>query len=232
MVKSLYTTILLSLLALPAYAADTLADMDITVDPALVAYGIDPGVKHPRPGEVYRPEAVPQFMRPQIPAVAFIGDSIIAQFGTGWATDFGGALNLGGSGQTTAQILARIGNIPPGVRTVYIEGGVNNYFRGDPTEIPADYAKMIAGIPKGTNIRVIGILPINEAINHADRPQSSITNAQILAADAEIANVCAAAGNCAMVRQPFGKSLPVSATVDGLHLNASGYGQLVKSLRR
>ena len=58
---------ILCALSLQGCITDTLADMGIEVDPALQAtpqvQGIDPGIRHARPGEVFAVELVPQFLR-------------------------------------------------------------------------------------------------------------------------------------------------------------------------
>lgn len=217
-----------------ARAADTLADMDIVIDPALVAYGIERGVKHPVAGEVYHPEAQPMKLLAAIAPpgpVVFIGDSIMAGFPDGLAFPGRRIVNLAVAATDTTQILASLAHIPANASRVFIEGGINNYLFGTAANILPDYQAMLAEAPKlapVAQVKVIGILPVNQTMLRPDR-QAVTSNAQIAATDAQIANLCGA--RCSIVPQPFGKSLPSAATIDGIHLTTAGYQALAKALR-
>lgn len=226
MVKRTITTILAvfaMLWSFAAHAADTLADMDIAVDPALIAYGIDPGEKHPVAGEPYHAEAEPQFIRQNVGPVVIIGDSIMHLLGQ-WP----GAINLAVSGTTTEQILASTARIPANASRVYIEGGINNYLFGTQARIAPDYAAILAALPRAAHAEVIGILPVNDAQIAANR---NVNNALIAATNARIAPLCGA--GCSLVPSPFGKSLLATQNVgDGIHPNAAGIAVLAKAISR
>lgn len=233
MVKPTIITFLAALAmlwSLAAHAADTLADMDIIVDARLIADGIDPGEKHPVAGEVYHAEDNPQFIRAGIGPVVFIGDSIIHALNVD--AIFPGAINLGVSGTYTATMLTHeLPGIPANARLVIVEGGVNDFLPTSPTppsQIPSNYVKILAGIPSGAKIKLIGILPINDAQLRADF-QPVLDNARITATQAQIVPLCS--GRCSVVPQPFGNSLPASDNIgDGVHLNVAGQAALAKAL--
>lgn len=209
----------LTLLALPAHAADTLADAGVTLDPALIAQGIDPGERHAVAGEFFEPEAVPEFVRQEIGPAVFIGDSIIAFMPAGMLPR--GAINLAVSGSMTPQILASVAHIPANARVVYVEGGINDFLNGTPGQITPTYAKILAAVPKGAQVKVIGILPVNEAQLAQNRDfLQFVDNQKIAAQNAQLAPLCN--GRCAVVPSPFGKSLPAGDSVDGIHLTPAG----------
>lgn len=222
MVKTILTTILLAMLSFAAHAADTLADMDIQISPELYAYGIDVGVKHPRAGEIYHAEAQPQFIRNEPTVTYALGDSIMALLGS-----HPGFVNLAVSGTTTAEILQSVSRIPSGAHgTVYVEGGFNNFAVGTQGRIVPDYSAILAALPKGLHVEVVGILPVNDA---QIAPMRNATNAIIAPVDAQIAGVCHA--NCTVVPSPVGKSLPANLNVgDGIHPNAAGVAALKSAI--
>jgi len=161
----------------------------------------------------------------------FIGDSIIAFMPTG--TSPARALNLGVSGTTTAQILASLAKVPVNARVIYVEGGVNDFLNANSSQIVANYAKIIAAAPTAAMIKVIGILPVNEAqlANNRDFLQF-VDNQKIADANAQIAATCAASRRCSVVPTIFGQSLPAAATVgDGIHLNGEGYETLSAAIK-
>src|SRR5258707_15526312 len=204
MVKPTITTILTAFAMLAAasvaLAADTLADMGIAVDPALIEYGIDPGEYHPRAGEVWRPLPVPQISHEQFRPVVFIGDSIIAFMPAGLLPP--GAINLAVSGNMTPQILASVARIPPNAAVVYVEGGINDLLNPNlGANTVADYAKILATIPKTSQVKVIGILPVNEAqLAHNRDFLQYVDNAKVAALNAQIAPLCT--GRCSTIAVP------------------------------
>lgn len=214
---------LLALLGLsaftPAHGADTLADMDITLDPALIAYGLDVGVKHERAGEPPLAAQAPQFIRNEIGPVVYIGDSIIAFLPRGLLP--GGSLNLAVSGFTTSQILAlEVPRIPLNASRVVIEGGINEMLNPQlGINTAANYAAILAELPKSAKVTVVGILPINEA---QIKPAfvGFISNSAIAATNAQISATC----SCALA------NIPPLATVDGIHPNAAGQAVLAKAI--
>lgn len=219
MAKHILITLALLLLALPARAADTLADMGIEVSPELMAMGIDPGAKHPVAGEVYHPEAQPQFIRQQIGPVVFIGDSIIAFLPRGLLP--AGSINLAVSGYTTSQILAmEAPRIPVNASRVVIEGGINDMLNpqlGNNTA--ANYGAILSHVPAGARVSVVGILPVNQAQLSGNFGQY-VDNTKIAATNMQIAATC----HCALA------SVPPLTTLDGIHPNPAGQAVLAKAL--
>lgn len=224
MVNNISSMALLFLLAgaAPVRAADTLADMHIAVDPALLAEGIDPGEYHPLAGEIYYAEATPQFVRNQIGPIVLIGDSIIAFLPAGLLPR--GAINLAVSGNMTPQILASVAHIPLNASRVIVEGGINDLLNPNiPTNTVANYAAILAGIPKGAKVEVIGILPVNEAQLATNRDFAQfVDNTKIAALNAQIAPLCK--GSCATL------TVPALTTVDGIHPTPAGQAVLAKAL--
>jgi len=205
--------------ALPAHSADTLADVGIELDPVLIAEGIDPGERHPVAGELHHAEAVPQFIRQQTGPAVFIGDSIIAFMPAGLLPS--GAVNLAVSGNMTTQILASVARIPANASVVYVEGGINDMLNLVPGQVAPNYAKILAAIPSGARVKVIGILPVNEAQLAGNRDfLLYVDNQKIAAQNGQIAPLCTA--RCSLVPSPFGKSLPANAAIDGIHLTVPG----------
>lgn len=223
MVKVITITILSAIAMLAAtalaLAADTLADMHIEVSPELLAMGIDPGEYHPLASEQFTTAAAPQFVRPQLGPVVYIGDSIIAFLPSGLLP--AGALNLAVSGFTSGQILAlEVPRIPPNASRVVIEGGINDALNpqlGNNTA--ANYAAILAELPKSAKVSVVGILPINEA---QIKPAfvGFISNSAIAATDAQIATAC----HCTLV------PVPSISTVDGIHPTQAGQAVLAKAI--
>lgn len=220
-IKHLFQTALLLGLATSAHAADTLADMDIAVTPELWAMGIEPGERHARVGEIHIAEAAPQFVRNQPGPVVYIGDSIIAFLPSGLLP--AGALNLAVSGATTGYILsAEVPRIPLNASRVVIEGGINDALNpqlGNNTA--ANYAAILADLPKSAKVSVVGILPVNEAQLATNRDFALfVDNTKIAATNTQIAAAC----HCALA------TVPPVATVDGIHPTAAGQAVLAKAL--
>ncbi len=166
-----------------------------------------------------------------LPPDVFIGDSIIAFMPAGTLPAH--ALNLGVSGTTTAQILASLAKAPVNARVIYVEGGVNDFLNADASQIVLNYVKIIAAAPMGAMIKVIGIIPVNEAQLAANRDfLQFVDNQKIADANAQIGAACAMSRRCSVVPAPFGQNLPTTATVgDGIHLNAEGYETLNAAIR-
>lgn len=222
MVARMLTTILPALAMLwstAVHAADTLADMGIEVDPALIAYGIDPGIPHPTVYQPWQPHQIQQFVQaPQIGPVVFLGDSIIAFLPVGMLPP--GVINLAVSGYTTTQILAgEVPHIPANASRVVIEGGVNDFLNATPQNIVPDYAKILASMPKGAKVSVVGILPVNQSQLTGNFGQY-VDNTKIAATNAQIAATC----RCALA------SVPPLTTVDGIHPTPAGQAVLAKAL--
>ena len=161
----------------------------------------------------------------------FIGDSIIAAMPAALLP--AGAINLAVSGNMTPQILASVAHIPANASVVFVEGGINDMLNPNiPTDTRANYAKILAEIPASAKVKLIGIVPVNEAqLAHNRDFLQYVDNQKIAAMNAEIAATCSASPRCATVPQPFGTSVPPSDTIDGIHLSAAGQAVLAKVLR-
>lgn len=155
--------------------------------------------------------------------VAMLGDSIIAQMvgvQSAMPSPFTGATNLGVSGQTTAQIAARVGSIAASATHVMIEGGVNDYILNNSgAAIVAGYTTMLNAIPSTKRVILLGLPQVDEAVIS---PADNLTNASINAANAQLITLCNSYPNCIpatawMTMNRNGK------TADGLHFTAASY---------
>src|SRR5258708_39505707 len=88
-------------------------------------------------------------------------------------------------------------------------------------QVAPNYAKILAAIPSAAKVKVIGSLTVNEAQLAGNRDfLQYVDNQKIAAQNAQIVPLCIA--RCSLVPSPFGKSLPASAAIDGIHLTAPG----------
>ena len=155
-------------------------------------------------------------------AVVLIGDSIIEQLDATAVAP--GALNFGIGGDTSRGLLNRVGGYTSlaKARAVFLEIGINDILLATGQDVVANDRLILAALPKQARLYLIGILPIDEA--------AVVANSGILASNAEIARINAAAaelcrerGNCIPLR-PFGAG-PLRAdyhTGDGVHLSEAG----------
>lgn len=155
--------------------------------------------------------------------VAMLGDSLIAQMvgvQSAMPAFFPGATNLGVSGQTTAQIAARVSSIAASATHVMIEAGVNDFIlNGSGAAIVSGYTTMLNAIPATQRVILLGLPQVDEAVIN---PADNLTNASINAVNAQLITLCNSYPNCIpatawMTMNRNGK------TADGLHFTAASY---------
>ena len=168
--------------------------------------------------------------------VTFLGDSITQQmsgFQAGWTAPLNGASLLGVSGNTAAQIAARVGQVSGSASHVVIQAGTNDLFGLDNSTgiIPA-YTAMLNALTPTKRVLVIGIPPVDEAQLLASWGSSGVAvlnNTRIASMNAQISTLCAGYLNCSTV--PAAMSMNMSGkTTDGIHFQSSGYTQLVNAI--
>lgn len=155
--------------------------------------------------------------------VAMLGDSIISQMSgvqAAMPSPFTGATNLGVSGQTTAQIAARVTSITASSTHVMLEGGVNDFIlNNSSTAIVPGFTTMLNAIPSTQRVILLGLPQVDEAVVN---PANNLTNARINAVNAQLITLCSSYPNC----------IPATAwmnmnrngkTADGLHFTAASY---------
>lgn len=219
-----------AILCLSGCVHDTLADAGIFVDGGLVAQGIDPGTVHqdvpPMFGGAVTPPHLaldPVQIRAMGPVV-FLGDSIIAGLNVSGIAPR--TLNLAVSGTLTSQILASEAKAPINTRVIYVEGGVNDFLNATPQQIVANYAKIIAAAPAGAQIKILGILPVNEQQLASNRDfLQFVDNQKIAAVNAQIASTCAMSARCSFI------AVPAVPTVDGIHPTPQGQVSLINTIK-
>ncbi len=109
---------------------------------------------------------------------------------------FAGAANLGVSGNTVAQINARVGSIPSGATHVVIEGGTNDLLGlGTDAGIIPGYTAMLNAIPSSKKVIVAGIPQVDESLLSANYLQY-LNNTKIAAVNAQLVTLCASYPNC------------------------------------
>lgn len=165
-------------------------------------------------------------------SLAMLGDSIIAQMAphqAGMQIPFAGASNLGVSGNTVAQINARVGSIPAGATHVIIEGGTNDLLGlGTDAGIVPGYSAMLNAIPSTKKVIVAGIPQVDESLLSANYLQY-LNNTKIAAVNAQLVTLCASYPNCTPASALMNLSMS-GKTVDGIHLNAAGYSAYIANL--
>jgi lysophospholipase L1-like esterase len=151
--------------------------------------------------------------------VALLGDSIVAQMAprqAGFPAPFISAKNLGVSGETTAQILARVGSIPSTVTHVILAAGTNDLLGlGTDAGIISGYTSILNAIPSTTTVIVFGILPVDESTMRSDWVPY-LNNAKIHQQNVLISNLCRTYSNCVVATGIMAKNMN-GKTVDGIH---------------
>lgn len=171
----------------------------------------------------------------------FIGDSHVAYFPiTEW---FKGkdVLNSGVPGNTTVDVLQRIDSVAEKLPlSIFIQVGVNDILRAQPgtwdiNNTLADYKEIIRLIQTGspqTRIYIQGLMPVNEF--YTGERQDSIT-ASIIAMNTELRKIadqqhCFYTDLFSVLAED--NALPMSYSVDGLHLNGEGYTIWYNKIKR
>ena len=165
--------------------------------------------------------------------VAFMGDSITAQWGPMLATEPFDTVDLGVGGQVTAQMLTRfqhdVIDAQPAVGVVVIDGGINDFqldYSGAPVTI--DNIASMAEMAHAAGIRVI-IASVMLADYSYGNPVVP-TRSQIETFNQQLIDLCAAHGYAYadyydVMLLPDGTE-DFSLYTDGLHPNAAGYAKM------
>jgi lysophospholipase L1-like esterase len=174
-------------------------------------------------------------------SIVFFGDSL---------TDFGqwneelkrpNVVNRGISGDTTTGLLDRLSEIVKGKpNKLFIMIGVNDLIAGiTPETIISNYEKIVGTIQTqspNTNIYVQSILPVNEKMYHKNYPsQRPVTNADIESLNSLLKKLSHKKEVHYVNLHPSfvnnGMLIP-EYTVDGVHLNGSGYKVWTKIIKK
>lgn len=165
---------------------------------------------------------------PATPAeVVFVGDSLIAA--GPWAEFFSEVHNRGIGGNTTGQVLHRLGEVTDGrPRKVFILAGANDLAAGvPPTQVVANHRAILERIraeSPATRIYLIGVLPVN-----LTQPTiATYSNETVAATNRGLAVMVRATPGVTFVdltRDLVDEAgaLRRSFTPDGMHLNIDGY---------
>lgn len=168
-------------------------------------------------------------------SLAMLGDSIVANmapYQPGMPIPLNGAANLGVSGNTVAQIAARVGSVPAGVTHVLLEGGTNDLVGlGTDAGIIPGYTSILNAIASTKKVIVVGIPQVDEVALEAAHPGWTVylNNSKIAAVNAQIATLCASYSNCTVATAVMGLSM-VGKTIDGIHPNAAGFAAITQAL--
>jgi lysophospholipase L1-like esterase len=164
-------------------------------------------------------------------AVVLLGDSIIEELDATAVAS--GALNFGTSGDTSRDLLDRVGRYRSlaKARAVFLEIGINDLVHPTGDDVVANYRRILAALPREPRLYLIGLLPIDE---QALLPGygTLASNAEIARLDAAVVELCRARDNCVPL-QPFGAG-PLRADYqrgDGLHLSAAGNRVLAGAMK-
>lgn len=161
-------------------------------------------------------------------AVIFVGDSQIQ--GLDVDSVASRAANYGIGGDTTAGVLRRLPLYASldRARTVVLEVGTNDLAASLPREIIANYAAIVAAVPRRVGIVVNAVLPVSASKSvEGGKPLSR--NQAIEAINRGLAEICAARPGCAFLdpgRILANRAGDLAAEYDrgdGLHLNPAGY---------
>lgn len=151
-----------------------------------------------------------------------IGDSIIANMAaveSSMPAPFNTQQNLGVSGNTTAQILARIGTISASSTHVVVEGGTNDLVGlGDASNIIPNYTSILSGISSSIKVILMGIPQVDEAQLNISHPGyiDYLNNAVITAMNLQLIKLCQSYTNCVPATGLMARTR-VGLTSDGIH---------------
>ena len=168
--------------------------------------------------------------------VTLIGDSITSQMAARQGTfpvPFVAATNLGVSGNTTAQVLARVASIPASTTHVVLQMGTNDLVGlGSDALILTNYTAMLNAIPSTMVVIVLGILPVDDAALlafYGPTYPPYLNNTQIHLQNTLISKLCNTYSNCVPASGIMAKSM-VGKTSDGIHPTAVADIEIIKAL--
>jgi lysophospholipase L1-like esterase len=156
-------------------------------------------------------------------AVLFIGDSQLAALDTSALTDR--AVQLAIPGDTARRVATRLRDYwrMDQAKLIFLHVGTNDLFFRTPEEMEKPFARIFRTLPHNVPVMLNAILPVDERLFNA------YTNADIAAANAVMARMCAAHPNCTWV-DTSDKLKDATGNLDprfherheGLHLSIEG----------
>lgn len=161
--------------------------------------------------------------------LAMVGDSIFSQMkGKVLPPPFDKACNLGKSGAPSAEIANMV--VPASVKTVVIEGGINDVLSGWPDEgIFSAYRKAIAS-HSGRKVVAVGILPVSPEKMPHDYANYA-TRERVARVNAEVERICLSFPHCSWIGTVSGLD-PERHTTDGIHLNDDGRSAVLMAAQK
>jgi lysophospholipase L1-like esterase len=137
---------------------------------------------------------------------------------------------MGVNGNRTAAILARIDKVPADAAAVVLEGGINDLRKGRGWygEVVANYQQILARLPRGARIYLVGVLPLDET--HLSLRWWFVDNRKIAEVNAELAALCRRHPNCVVI-PPLPALGPRDTIGDGVYPNAVGYAKIAAAWR-
>ncbi len=153
-----------------------------------------------------------------------LGDSIVA--GLDAARVAPGAANFGLAGDTVRTLAARLPTLAvlDGATGIVLGVGVNDLKYRQPSEIGAEYAALLAGLPRVPILALLP-LPVDEA-GPAARARPYLRNTRIAAVAEAERTACTARPRCTPV-----VAGAVQYGPDGWHLLAAGYQALADDIK-
>ena len=165
-------------------------------------------------------------------SVTFLGDSIAGQMSGSLGSlpvPLNGSSLLGVSGNTAAQVAARVGNVSGSATHVVIQAGANDLFglNNESGILPA-YTAMLNALTPTKRVLVVGVLPpdhVQLALTWGAGDAALLSAERVASVNARIATLCASYQNCTAVTAAMSMDM-TGKTTDGIHFLTSGYQQL------
>ncbi|MGJ5032261.1 SGNH/GDSL hydrolase family protein [Bradyrhizobium sp. HKCCYLS2038] len=169
---------------------------------------------------------MPFYLSSNVVNVTLIGDSIIANmvpFKASMPAPFNNHQNLGLSGDTMAQIRARIASVSASATHLVIEGGTNDLVGLNTTAgIIPNYTTIINAFAPAMRVVVVGIPQVDEAALEIAHPGWSLylNNQKIRDMNNSISELCRSITNCVPATSVMSRSM-VGRAGDGIHPNGT-----------
>lgn len=154
-------------------------------------------------------------------AVLLLGDSLV--MGMPAPAVSPAAVNLGIGGQTTAHLADSLPLYGAMHRAsaVVVLAGINDVARGELATLPARYRRILAGIPPGPRVVMVGTTPA-----------PAYPDSQVRAAGQAAREACATDSRCRFVDGYAAlEGVPLAYRPDGTHLTPIGYRALISAIR-
>jgi lysophospholipase L1-like esterase len=169
------------------------------------------------------------FTVPSPVSACFLGDSVVSQMAgaPNLAAPLNSASNLGVSGNTVAQIAARVGSIGS-ANTVFLEGGTNDAFGlSSWAGVVPGYKSILQSISQLKRVVIVGVPQVDEAqlvASWGATATNVLNNANIASYNAQLAAYCSGWINCVIATQAMSMNM-TGKTNDGIHLKSSAYAE-------